>query len=146
MTGLASADPSRPLPRACQRWGHQVCQLVTNGHAMHVTHAIRLAAAGGGWRDGVVSSVDSDGTLTVDYMSAPDSVVAWHHQDLRSVLPVGSPVRVHEGWHALGGPFGWCNVLIVSGPGALLAELTEQDAVGVVDLRTGRALPLDHEL
>jgi hypothetical protein len=61
---------------------------------------------------------------------------------------VGGPVRVHEGCRALAGPFGWVHVEVTGGLGPMPepeeAELFGPEVVvPVVDLATGRALPVD---
>ncbi|GAC1611229.1 MAG: hypothetical protein NVS3B26_22720 [Mycobacteriales bacterium] len=71
-----SADAGSAPPFPAESSPVPTGQLASNGHAMHVTHATRLAASPGGWRGGGVTAVSSDGTLTVDYISAPGSVVA----------------------------------------------------------------------
>ena len=91
--------------------------------------------------------MDTGGVLTIDYLLQAGQVRAWHHQPL--AVPVGSPFRVHEGFHAVGGPFGWCNVFLIRG----LAAVPEPEDFrlwqaethpGIGDLATGRALPMDH--
>ena len=41
-------------------------------------------------------------------------VQLWHHRDLSRDLAVGDPVRVHRRLHALGWPYGWVNVELIS--------------------------------
>ena len=69
-------------------------------------------------------------------------------QELGAEIPVGGPVRVHEEYYVIGGPFGWLNVVVRGGlgpvpapsdPAAWAAEMTG----GVQDLATGRALAIE---
>lgn len=76
-------------------------------------------------------------------------MIGWHHDGLTNVLKVGSPVRLHEGFRALAGTFGWVLLFVSEGVGAVekptAPELWDDQVTGgVVDLSTGRALPLDH--
>ena len=114
---------------------------------MHWIHAKVVGKSPWGWRDGVVVAVDPGGVLTIEYLLQAGQVQLWHHQPLAA--PVGSPVRVHEGFHAVGGPFGWCNVFLLSGLGAVPEPADPrlwqaETHPGIVDLATGRALPMDH--
>ncbi len=47
------------------------------------------------------------------------SLRLWHHEPLSGQVDVGDPVRVHEQYYVLGGPFGWLNVIIKGGLGAV---------------------------
>ena len=116
---------------------------------MHDIHARKIGESPWGWRDAVVTHLAPDGWLTVDYVLEEARMIGWHHDDLATVLTVGSPVRVHEGFWSLAGTFGWVNLFVREGAGAVekpKAPELWQDQVtrGVVDLSTGRALPLDH--
>ena len=141
MTGRSN-DPfaCSPSEGRCGSFGH--------GHLMHWIHTKRIGESPWGWRDGTVNGVDGR-WLTVRYLMEPGHVRVWHHESLADVIALGSPVRVHEEYHALGGLFGWVNVLLDSGVGQVpapedpspwAAEMT----VGVTDLASGRALPMDH--
>ena len=57
-------------------------------------------------------------------------------------------MRVHEQYYVLGGPFGWVNVVVTGGLGAVPepADPSAWDGQvtgGVQDLSTGRGLALD---
>jgi hypothetical protein len=106
------------------------------------------AAPPWGWRDAVVTDIDGH-WLTVEYLQEPAVLRLWHHEQLGAEIAVGGPVRVHEQYYVIGGPFGWLNVVVRRGlgpvpappkPAAWAAEMTG----GVQDLATGRALALDH--
>lgn len=88
------------------------------GHALHFMHAHRLGQTPWGWRDATVVSV-AGGLVRAAYLAEEGGVEMWHHASLEEVLPVGTPLRVHERLHAVGGPFGWANVEIRSGLGPL---------------------------
>lgn len=131
----------------CQRTdGH--CQLFSAGHNTHWIHAKHVGRTPWGWRDAIVTGIDRR-WLTVEYAVELGQLRLWHHQALRSEIAVGSPVRVHEQYYVLGGPFGWLNVLVQGGLGAV-SEPAEPEVWagemtgGVQDLSTGRALALDH--
>lgn len=116
---------------------------------MHWIHARKIGQSPWGWRDGVVTSIAPDGWLTVDYVLEEGRMIGWHHDGLTNVLKVGSPVRLHEGFRALAGTFGWVLLFVSEGVGAVekptAPELWDDQVTGgVVDLSTGRALPLDH--
>jgi hypothetical protein len=122
------------------------CSSYFAGHLMHWIHARHIGESPWGWRDGVIAPV-LDGWIVVSYLDGGE-VRVWHHEQLPEAA-TGTLVRVHEEYHALGGPFGWLNVITEGGlgpvpepaePGLWSDEMT----VGVVDLSTGRALALDH--
>jgi hypothetical protein len=124
------------------------CSAYWPGHNMHFIHAKHVGRTPWGWRDGIVESV-TDGWAEVRYLLEEGRVSVWHHTELATLLSPGDPVRVHERFHALGGPFGWLNVEVRGGLGAVPdpeePDVWAQETTGgVVDLSTGRALPLDH--
>ena len=124
------------------------CPWYSDGHALHVLHARRVAESPWGWRDAVVVAAEGR-SLVVDYLSGEGGATLWHHFPLEEELPVGSVVRVHEGYHVIGAPIGWLNVRIVQGIGAV-AEPDDKSlwrsewSPAVVDLGSGRAIALDH--
>lgn len=74
----------------------------------------------------------------------------WHHTALEPLVAVGAPVRLHERFRVLACPAGWLSVAVQDGVGPV-PELADPDlwaaerSPGIVDLATGRALPLDHD-
>ena len=92
------------------------CGSYRPGHALHFIHAHRLGRTPWGWRDGTLVGVDGN-LLRVGYSVERGTAEMWHHRPLGDVLAVGTPVRVHERLHAIGGPFGWANVEVRSGLG-----------------------------
>lgn len=146
--GRRGSGTLRPLPESCAS-GSSGCQAYFPGHHMHWIHARKIGESPWGWRDGILTAVSAAGRVEVEYALEPGGVTAWHHVDLTSELAVRTPVRVHEGLYALGSPLGWLNLRLDAGVGPVAepedAELWAQEALGgVVDLSTGRALPLDH--
>lgn len=143
-------DIEHRKPSACvANGGDGRCTFYGGGHNMHPSHARRVGETPWGWRDAVVASVTPDGWIGFDYVVESGHVVAWHHQDLSAQLALGVPVRVHEGYFTLGTPFGWLCLFIESGLGPVPEprhpELWQtQMASGVVNMATGRALPMDH--
>lgn len=131
----------------CVPGGNGSCQSCAAGHNVHFIHAGKVGESPWGWRDGVLASVGTTGWLTVEYTSEAGRVEAWHHQDLVAELPLGTPVQVREGWRMLAAPGGWLHLIIAAGLGAVeqptLVELwDDQVTYGVVDLSTGRGVPL----
>ena len=125
------------------------CQSYSAGHNVHFIHAKHIARTPWQWRDALVTEVNGD-TVAVAYVESGHELSLWHHRPLGDVLSVGSPVRLHEKYYVIGGPFGWISVVISNGLGTLpepdSPELFAADVVvPVVDLHTGRALPMDHE-
>ena len=123
------------------------CRSYLPGHHTHWIHAKHVGRTPWGWRDAVVSGVDG-GWTTVTYVESGRPVRLWHHVDLAAELVVGAPVRVHEGYYVLGGPFGWLNVVVQGGLGPVPepadpAAWADRVTGGVQDLGTGRALALD---
>ena len=123
------------------------CDLYRPGHNTHWIHAKHVGRTPWGWRDGVISAVDGL-VLSVRYLQQDHDLRVWHHESLSGEVRVNDPVRVHEQHHALGGPFGWVNVVLRGGlgevpepadPSAWAAEVTG----GVQDMGTGRGLALD---
>lgn len=129
---------------------HGQCQLFRPGHNTHCIHAKYIGRTPWGWRDSVVSSLDGHWVM-VDYVLESAQLRLWHHTRFTDELHVGELVRVHEQYHVLGGLFGWLNVIVAGGLGAvpepaepaLWAELVTG---GGQDLSTGRGLALDHVL
>ena len=123
------------------------CQSYLPGHHTHWIHAKHVGRTPWGWRDAVVGSIDGCWT-TVTYVASGRQVRLWHHAELAGELVVGAPVRVHERYYVLGGPFGWLNVVVKDGLGAVAqpadrAAWQAQMTGGVQDMSTGRALALD---
>jgi len=81
---------------------------------MHPIHARRIGDRPWGWRDAVVTGV-VDGEIRLRYVHETGYPVVWHHNDLSALLNAGTPVQLHEGYHGLGLPAGWVNVIIRSG-------------------------------
>jgi hypothetical protein len=125
------------------------CQGCWSGHHMHQIHASYLGRTPWGWRDAVVTAFGSRGTLEVTYLGDNGCAVVWHHRDLADLLRTGAPVRIHEQYHALGAPFGWLNVHVLSGLGSVPtpADTDRWNGLmtgGVVSLASGRGMALDH--
>ena len=136
---------SDPTPCVVPDGAH--CSSYLPGHCTHWIHARRIGETPWGWRDAVVSGMDGRWT-TVTYVESGRLVRLWHHADLAGEVAVGAPVRVHERYYVLGGPFGWLNVVVQGGLGAVpepadTSAWERQMTGGVQDLGTGRALPLD---
>lgn len=136
-------------PRECSRDERGRCRSFYPGHNLHVIHANHVGRTPWGWRDGVVRELAS-GWLHIDYVADPAEVRVWHHEGFPRLLRPGTPVRLHEQYHALGSHAGWLNVVVVDGcgpvpappePGVWATDMT----VGVVDLSTGRGVAMDHE-
>ena len=95
----------------------------------------------------MVTGVDR-GWTTVTYVESGRPVRLWHHVDLAAEVEVGAPVRVHERYYVLGGPFGWLNVVVEGGLGPVPepadpAAWQRLVTGGVQNLATGRAVALD---
>ncbi len=134
--------------KKCQRLGHGCCQLYWPGHNAHWIHAKRIGGTPWGWRDAIVTTVEGR-WVTVTYVLEGTQLRLWHHERLSSEIHPGDLVRVHEQYNVLGGPFGWLNVIVEGGLGAVPepaepALWADQTTGGVQDLSTGRALALDH--
>lgn len=130
----------------CWRPGGLPCQSFHPGHNLHWIHARRIGETPWGWRDGVLVE-NRGGRLVVEYLAEDHHVVLWNHRPVDGT-EIGSPVRVHERYYALSGRFGWLNVHVTGGLGPVpeppAPELYGPEiVVPVVDLATGRALPLD---
>lgn len=133
--------------RPCIRPGTLPCQSYAPGHNLHVIHGKHVGRTPWGWRDGVVVSTNG-GDVVVEYLETGHQVRLWHHASLAAVR-AGSPVRVHEQYYVLGGPFGWLNVVVMDGLGAVPEPAepglwSAQVVMPVVDLSTGRGLAVDH--
>ena len=123
------------------------CRSYLPGHHTHWIHAKHVGRTPWGWRDAVVTGIDA-GWTTVTYVEGGRPVRLWHHVDLGAELAVGGPVRVHERYYVLGGPFGWVNVVVEGGLGPVPepadpAAWADRVTAGVQDLGTGRGLALD---
>ena len=123
------------------------CSSYLPGHHTHWIHAKHVGRTPWGWRDAVVSGLDG-GWTTVTYVETGRQVRLGHHADLAGEADVGAPVRLHERYYVLGGPFGWLNVVVEGGLGPVPepadpAAWERRMTGGVQDLRTGRALALD---
>ncbi len=136
---------SAPTPCVVRDGGQ--CQGYQPGHNTHWIHAKHVGRTPWGWRDAVVRRLDGC-WITVTYLEGGHEVRLWHHDELAGELGAGAPVRLHEQYSVLGGPFGWLNVVVSGGlgqvPAPTDAEAWEREMTGgVQDLGTGRALPLD---
>ncbi len=123
------------------------CRSYLPGHHTHWIHAKHIGRTPWGWRDAVVTGFDA-GWTAVAYVESGRPVRLWHHVDLAGELAVGAPVRVHERYYVLGGPFGWVNVVVEGGLGPVPepadpAAWADRVTGGVQDLGTGRGLALD---
>lgn len=133
---MSQPEPCRPAGR---------CQSYRSGHQTHWIHAKHVGRTPWGWRDGLVVALDG-GWVTLDYLESGRRLRLWHHQALAGEVR-GRPVRVHEQYRVLGGPFGWVHVLIEGGAGPVPAPADPawagQATGAVTDLSTGRAVALD---
>ena len=125
----------------------ELCQSYRPGHHTHWIHAKHIGRTPWGWRDAVVDGVD-EGWVAATYVVSGRQLRLWHHVDLAGEVRAGAPVRVHERYYVLGGPFGWLNVVVEGGLGPVPdpADTTAWQGRmtgGVQDLSTGRALALD---
>ena len=123
------------------------CELYFPGHHTHWIHASRVGSTPWGWRDALVGGIDGR-WITLTYLESGRRVRVWHHASLAGEVEVGAPVRLHEQYYVLGGPFGWPNVVVRGGLGAVpepadRAAWERSMTGGVQDLSTGRALALD---
>ena len=113
------------------------------GYELHFIHARHLGRTPWGWRAGTVSEVREDG-VSVDYLLEPGHVEVWHHEALPVV--VGTPVRVHEQYHAIDVDGAWRNVRLTGGLGGVPEPVgtgtwaDEVQAAVVVDLARGEAV------
>lgn len=130
------------------------CQRFSPGHNMHHIHARRVGDRPWGWRDALVANVVGR-EIHLSYVNPgephePGQPVVWHHGDLSDLLSVGTPVRLHEQYYAMGLPAGWINVIILSGGRGPVPEPNETQlwlpemTVGVSSSVTGHGLPMDH--
>jgi hypothetical protein len=124
-----------------------LCQSYLSGHHTHWIHAKHIGRTPWGWRDAVVDGFDG-GWITVTYVRSGRQLRLWHHVNLDGEVAAGAPVRVHERYYVLGGPFGWLNVVVEGGLGPVpepadTAAWKRRMTGGVQDLGTGRALALD---
>lgn len=63
---------------------------------------LRLAnAAHRGWADAVVRAVTADGRVELEPWDGGVPFTVWHHADLTTALPAGSPVAVHAEYGVL---------------------------------------------
>ena len=123
------------------------CESYRPGHHTHWIHAKHVGRTPWGWRDAVVDRIDGS-WLAVHYLDSGRRLRVWHHAELVEEIEAGAPVRVHEQYYVLGGPFGWLNVVVQGGLGAVpepadTAAWQHRVTGGVQDLGTGRALALD---
>ena len=134
--------------KPCDSFGGATqCGAYYPGHHTHWIHAKHVGRTPWGWRDAVVRRVDGL-WVTVAYVDPDVEVRLWHHVDLAAELAIGAPVRLHEGYYVLGGPFGWLNVVVQGGLGPVPepadpAAWADRVTGGVQDLGTGRGLALD---
>ena len=133
--------------KPCDRYGGAQCGAYYPGHHTHWIHAKHVGRTPWGWRDAVVARIDGC-SLTVTYVESDREVELWHHVPLAGEVAIGAPVRLHEEYYVLGGPFGWVNVVVRGGLGPVPEPVDPSawdDRVtgGVQAMATGRALPLD---
>jgi len=137
-------------PGACTGEGDGHCGSFAPGHNMHWIQARLLGESPWGWRDAVVRSVHG-GRAVAAYVHENGSVSASHHVALDTLVSVGDPIRVHEGYAALATAGGLLlSVELAEGLGDVpdpdVPELWSHDLTGgVVDLSTGRGIALDQQ-
>lgn len=115
------------------------------GHVLQRVHSKLLGRTPWGWCDGVVTTVEEGGWLTVETTEDVAPVRAWHHRDLRAALRPATRVRVHARHQALAGPLGVLS-LVVPEDAHPVPEPVQLDVwaqavpAPVIDLRTGAVL------
>lgn len=134
--------------RLTTRCTGEPCQSYRPGHHMHVSHARRIGETPWGWRDAIVTAISGQ-VIAVGYVHDDACPTVWHHRSLIEYLRPGDPVRLHERYYALGCAAGWFNVVIEAGLGPVPepddpSVWAAQTSVGIVDMATGAALPMDH--
>jgi hypothetical protein len=84
------------------------------GHAMLALQERVAAATPRKWRDHVVVSASSNGWLELAPIEHGDTVWVWNHADLSERIEPGSPVALHELYHALALGTERINVLVAT--------------------------------
>lgn len=102
-------QPRTEHPQNCQNYGP--------GHTMHWVHAKQVGKTPWGWRDGFARTTAD--VIVVAYAGG-GSIEVWHHRRLD--FPPGTPVRVHEQFHALAVASLWINVDIRNGGAGAVLE------------------------
>ena len=125
------------------------CQSYRSGHNTHWIHAKHVGQTPWGWRDGLVVGLEGH-WVTVDYLESDRRLRLWHHVPLAGEVCAGDPVRVHEQYRILGGPFGWVHAHVEGGAGPVSAPADPSGWAGqvtpaITELSTGRALALDRQ-
>jgi hypothetical protein len=98
----------------CDRATTDSCDGHGAGHALLPLQERVTAATPSKWRDATVRSVSADGWIALDVLDSADAVWAWHHADLTSSIPVGTPVALHGIYHTLAVGRARHNVLIAA--------------------------------
>ena len=97
----------------CDTLPGQPCDGHGAGHAMLPLQERVAAATPGKWRDAIVRSVTADGWVALDVLDSGETVWAWHHVALDSLVAAGSPVALHGIYHTLAIGRQRVNVLVV---------------------------------
>ncbi|MFH5821361.1 hypothetical protein [Georgenia sp. AZ-5] len=88
-----------PFPAPCTP-ADGPCRSYRPRHLVHMIQAKYLRLTPDGWRDGIVGELGPRGTAVVHYL-AGGRVTVWNHHGFAVAAPAGSPVRIHERYHAL---------------------------------------------
>lgn len=102
-------------PRSCG--GDGACRSYRPGHLMHLIHAGFVGRTPWGWRDAVVREIGPDNVAVLDHLDGSGAAEIWQHHDLSVAAPPGTPVRLHERYHALAAGRAVLSVLLLRGVG-----------------------------
>lgn len=83
----------------CARGG--ACSSFAPGHAVHLIQARVISATPREWVDAIVTTADADeGSILVHTLDGRP-VALWNGAGAAAELPAGTPVAIHERYHAL---------------------------------------------
>ena len=77
------------------------CAHAAAGHQFSAIQARVTSATSRKWRDGIVTSVWSNGWISVDLIEDDSTVWLWNHIDRSDTILRGAPVAVHTLYNAL---------------------------------------------
>lgn len=102
------SSPRRHIPptqvrerAACMCVHGRACSTFAPGHAVHLIQTRLASATPSEWLDGIVESVDAEGTVTVRTIADGAQLLAWNGDGAAALVSPGTPVALHERYHVL---------------------------------------------
>ena len=107
---MSNIKPGAQDVMQCADAFHESCSATAAGHAISALQERVAAATPRKWRDGVVSSVTSDGWIGIELLASGETAWVWNHSaaaigaatiGAERAISVGQPVALHALYNVL---------------------------------------------